>query len=205
MGLFGNKEEKQQKAIQEFWEWFLENRLRFSNLQSLDHRLINDLGSRLNKVEKGLVFQIGQGDQGKVLEISADGIRDLFPAVRKVVDAAPNVEGWRILAFRQPARDASDIVLEFNGNRLSPADMLFTSRSSGNRARIVVYVPTVLHDVPKDLVGAAFIILDAILGEYAVETKITIDGFQSTAQAPMEARHLTELPGVLLDVPGDPI
>ncbi len=205
MGLFGNKQDKQEKAIKEFWEWFLENRLRFSNLPSLDHRLVNDLGSRLNRVEKGLTFQIGQDEQGMVLEISADGIRDRFPAVRTVVDAAPPVPGWRIVAFRQPARDATDIVLEFNGNRLSPADMLFTSRSSGNRARIVVYVPTVQHDVPKDLVGAAFIILDAILGEYAVETKVTIEAFKSTAQAPMEAKHLTELPGILLDVPGDPI
>jgi hypothetical protein len=205
VGLFASKAEKRTKAISDFWSWFVANRGRFEDTSHVDMRAIKDLGTRLNKIEEGLTFQIGAPESGSVIEISADGIRDRFPSVRQVVAAAPSIPGWRVVAFRQPAENVADLQLEFHGQSISPNDITFVARSSGSRASVVLYVPTSEKEVSRDLIGAAFILLDATLGEYAVETKVQIDGFLPKSEQPDEARALPELVGLLDDVPGDPI
>jgi hypothetical protein len=205
MGLFASKEEKKAKAIADFWTWFVTHRGQFEDTARIDHRSLNDLGNRLNKIEPGLTFEIGVPEAGPILEISADGIRDRFPAVRHVVSAAPTIPGWRVVAFRQPAENIADLQLEFNGRQLSPNDITFVARSSGNRASVVLFLPTNEAEVPRDLIGAAFILIDATLGEYVVETKVQIDGFLPMSKQPAEARPLPELAGHLDDIPGDPL
>jgi hypothetical protein len=45
------------------------------------------------------------------LVISADGIRSAFPFVSKLVHIAPEIDKWKIVAFRQPVTDFSEIQL----------------------------------------------------------------------------------------------
>jgi hypothetical protein len=205
MGLFASKAEKQDRAIAEFWEWFRSNAPRFADGRAIEHRAIGELAAKLGKIHKGLVFQLDTHSDSPTLEVSADGIRELFPVVRKVVGSAPEVPGWNVVAFRQPARDPSELQLEFNGVKIEPSDIAFVCRSSGNRARVVIFAPTYEPEVPREMIGAVFILLDATLGEYAVETKVQIDGILPKSKQPAEARPLPELAGVLLDVAGDPL
>jgi hypothetical protein len=79
-----------------FWVWFQENRGFLESYATNTQAVTRALGARLQNVDRGLTYELGQAADG-VYEfiVSANGIRDVFPEVIRLVRAAPKVEGWR--------------------------------------------------------------------------------------------------------------
>jgi hypothetical protein len=129
------------------------------------------LSDALSKVSEGLAFEFGPVENGtREFIVSADGDSALFPIVRRLVDRAPVMPKWRVIAFRPPR--GVDFTINMGDQLLSPDDIWFTSQPDGDRVGLTLYIRG-LSAANEDFVArASFLILDTALGEYAVETRV---------------------------------
>jgi len=101
--------------------------------------------------------------------ISAGGIKAGFPAVTALLAASPKFERWQVTAFR-PRRDGS-FIITLSDKQIDPKDVQFNLHTVGKVIGICVFIPGYSDDDP-DFKTAGYLLLDAALGEYDVETKI---------------------------------
>jgi hypothetical protein len=158
-----------------FWQWFAANSDRLQRFQEDQEQLFDELGTELNRVHAGLTFEFGPVEEGRRhFVVSADGIRDRFPAVERLVAAAPDLPGWNILPFRQ--RVGTELTIQYGDIELGAEDIWFTAEPQGDRVNLTLYVRGLPPKFPpgrrKMHQGAAFILLDAALGEYDTEMKV---------------------------------
>lgn len=179
-----------------FWRWFQENASRFTATQRPSERLLDELQHELHKAEPGLAFEIGyEGRKApRVLVISADGLRQRFAAVQRLVAAAPpKIPGWQIVAFRQRK---PELKVEYQGVRLDPRDVWFASERVGGALNVIVHV----RQPPSPaLQGAVLLLLDTTLGEYDVETRVEGIDIRPLPAKPRRAglRPISELPAAI--------
>ncbi len=154
-----------------FWDWFQKNSDQLFHLDIDQPGLLDELSAQLNRVYKGLTFELGPVEGGKrEFIISADGIRERFPAVRRLVDAAPALPDWTIVAFRPP-KDL-DLVVQVGAYRLGADDVWFASLPDRDHVGLALYLRGFTKQNEPVLAQAAFILLDSALGEYDVETRV---------------------------------
>jgi hypothetical protein len=163
-----------QTLEQRFWRWFEDNSERLFNWEADQERVFADLKCALAKVNAGLVFEFGPArPDRREFTVSADGVRKLFPAVIDLVAAAPSLPRWEVLAFRQPVSDPTlPLTLEFNSLKLSTDDVWFVAQPRGDVVGLHLFIRGLTADNNKLLSGAAFVLLDSVLGEYVVETQV---------------------------------
>ncbi|OGN27515.1 MAG: hypothetical protein A3A33_04815 [Candidatus Yanofskybacteria bacterium RIFCSPLOWO2_01_FULL_49_25] len=160
-----SKEEK-------FWEWFgTKADEYYRNLERDAETVITpELRRELSKVDPGLTFELGTTDEkGKhELTISADGIRDRVPLVKRLVEKAPVFEHWNIIAFRQRHEG---LVVNFGDAKIGPDDIFFEVVEDGkDTVGIDVFVKG--YDGSEPMMGAVFINIDCMLGEHDAMTRI---------------------------------
>ncbi len=101
---FLNKKDNEQV----FWEWFVKHQNDYYS-DNIDESLFDKLNVQLNKIDSNLTFEFSPIHENgiKDLIISAAGLKESFPSVIKLVDKAPKIDQWKIIAFRQrlPAYD----------------------------------------------------------------------------------------------------
>ncbi len=163
---------------QDFWAWFQANRDFLTQYAANTAAVTGAVGNRLQNVDRGLTFEMGRAPDG-VYEfiVSADGIRDVFPEVRRLVKAAPEIENWRIIAFRPRRPDALELNLEYAGIEVSGGDLWYSLAAEGGQLALTLFVKSLTrsnHDVMAD---AGFIMLDQVLGEYDTATKLRFIDF----------------------------
>lgn len=143
------------------------------------------------------MFEIGQKDKtnSRTLVISCDGVKEGILAVNDLVSKVPSIEGWNIVAFRQPVDD--NLTIEMDGLKLSTNDILFDYQAApDNMVDITLYVDK-LSDTNRDkYLQATFVLLDAAIGEYAAMTKIR---YIELLQIPKNTKTLRPL-GELLKI-----
>ena len=64
------------------------------------------------------------------------------------------------------------MTIEFGGHRLGSEDVWFTAEPSEAGTALTIFLKDLTDSNMQALAGAAFILLDAALGEYAVETQV---------------------------------
>lgn len=182
-----------------FWRWIehnqneLEAEVRAMQCGGpLPQLAMHDLGARLSRVGLGLVHEIGVHTSNDIeLIISADGDRGRFATVQELVSQAPRMKGWRITAFR-PRTDTSDTELTVSGIKVRAEQFSFRARAEGDKVGFDVFVDA---DVPNEsLPSIGFLMLDATLGEFDVETGVgTVDFAKGR---PIDALNWSELSSV---------
>ena len=158
----------------DFWIWFEKNsqdyyQLKEEKLNSLFYKL----DKQLSKINEDIAFEFSADliDGKREFIISADGILSAFTDVIDLVEKAPKLDGFKIIAFR-PKSDVDDIsTIEYEDISLGPDDVFFTYRKNGDTFDIVLYLKGYDSDF-EEWENAAFILLDTIIGEYDVATKI---------------------------------
>jgi hypothetical protein len=170
MGIF-NKLLGDSKAPEpRFWEWFAEHSDELMAVATAREKICDALVRQMRKVDRGLMFAFGPTRDGRrEFVVSADGIRSVFPAVQKLVAAAPDLPGWKIIAFR-PAADLDSIT--FGDRKMGKDDIWFHAYSSQGAAAVDLYIRDYTEATAQPLTQAAFLLLDYALGEYDVETKL---------------------------------
>ena len=179
---------KRQTPTQAFWSWFA--KLAPGQPFPPNVGLLHSVGERLREIHPGLGFQIGQLDGGLVIEISGEGRKAMIPVVQEVCASVPAIEGWKVVAFRQPVAAAT---LHYGQHAYSLDAIHFVQTMPGD---LDIYLEQ-FDAMPNDVGPIAFLFLDAMLGEYGVMTRVGKLQFFDATQRPPTARPLRELPGVL--------
>jgi hypothetical protein len=179
-----------------FWQWFQANIDRFNRFEDDQQRLMAELSAQLHQIDDNLVYEVSRPNSGKrELVISADGIKESFSSVVALTNAAPEITGWTITAFR-PRVDIAQFTLKYDGRDLAPKDYYFWLQADGEHIDLILYVPDLSEDNRNEFVNACYVLLDMALGEYDVTTKIRFIDHQplATASEREGLKPLTELP-----------
>jgi len=165
---------KKKITEKEFWSWFEKNSEDYFQLDEKNYDLLfNKLGLQLSKYHKDLTFEFSlEMNQGKrEFIISAEGMVSAFPAVIKLVEEAPSLEKFNVVAFRQ--RQNSEQEIFFEDIVLNTEDIFFTYREDKQMdcLDIVIYIKGYSEENDQ-FIAATFIMLDSLIGEYDVGVKL---------------------------------
>ena len=133
------------------------------------------MGDEISKVfasaYPSLVWEITHNRSGPwVFCVSADGNRELFPAVSEAVRAAPDLPGWIVQAFR--SRGSLDVVIEMNGRTLGYGDIWCNVRPTTSGVDVTLHIKGLSPATDQALAQAALVLLDNAIGEYDAVMKI---------------------------------
>ncbi|WP_432694508.1 hypothetical protein ACRBU7_30700 (plasmid) [Priestia aryabhattai] len=165
---------KKKITEKEFWSWFEKNSEDYFQLDEKNYDLLfNKLGLQLSKYHKDLTFEFSlEMNKGKrEFIISAEGMVSAFPAVIKLVEEAPSLEKFNVVAFRQ--RQNSEQEIYFEDIVLNTEDIFFTYRENKQMdcLDIVIYIKGYSEENDQ-FIAATFIMLDSLIGEYDVGVKL---------------------------------
>lgn len=181
------RDEDPAAKIERFWAWFKspEGQRALSKIAESGESQ-SALKRSLSKVHTDMVWGIAISADGtnRTLEISAGGLKSLIPTVRSLVDAAPAIEGWQVVAFKQPSPNFSVAISGIDGEITSATVLVSPRLAADGKFDLEVFVP-VPAGCPREKIGElGFIFLDHTLGEYAVMTRIGELSFELTLCAP---------------------
>jgi hypothetical protein len=165
-----NKETKEEK----FWNWFEENQeTYYSESVNLEVRekIFDELSENLKKVNEDLVFEFSPKHKNNTVEftISADGIKEIFPIVEKLIEKAPKLKNWKFNAFRQPV-PGDDFTINYGDLKIGYSDIFYRSQTNNGKLGIELNIKN--YDGKGRTQNAIYILLDNLIGEYNVVTKI---------------------------------
>jgi hypothetical protein len=185
-----------QRSVAIFWHWFEENEQALFTFEMDQDRTFARLGAAMEAVHRNLTFEFGPVALGRrEFVISADGIKDAFPFVHALADAAPLLPRWIIVRFR-PRREPGEI--RIGPTTIRSADVSIVPEALDGKVGLQVliagYQPT-----PNSLFEQiGFLLLDQVLGEFDVETKLGyIEIGARPRTIPANAISLEELPALV--------
>lgn len=177
-----------------FWKWFEANEERlFKTLSNKPtDEQVNELGDHLREINEGLAFEIGKAPGGKAeLDVSADGIEELFPVVEKIVASAPKMKHWAVAAFRQrtPPETLKDLAIQFRApdgskGNLAVSDMKASVRREGEKGVVTIYIKD--YSKSEDQERMSWIMLQQAIGEYDMVKRLDAIQFAPLSEATAE-------------------
>lgn len=181
---------------QKFWRWFIQHEpdlLEFEADSVTDReRIFDQLAIELQKINPHLTFEFGPKKAKREFVVSADGIKSAFPAVVSLVNAAPQLDGWQVIAFRPRRTPISRV--EIREKRVDPKEVQFSLLDNGKTAGIHLFIPGFRED-DSDWKSIGYLLLDEALGEYDVEARLGLIKMMPTDTRMEWERHpLAELP-----------
>ena len=158
----------------EFWKWFTKNeKFIYENVENDEKQeeLFDNISSRLHKIDENLVFEFSPIHENKIREfsISADGIKESFPAVENLISKSPKLNNWQFNAFRQRV-PGDGLTLDFGKFKIGYDDIYFRHSTSNNELGIELNIRN--FDDSGEMKNAIYILLDGLLGEYDVTMNI---------------------------------
>lgn len=180
----------------DFWQWWRSTGASLTAgalARNEPTRVAERLSRAVHEVHPELSWELAAGDVTEhVLVVTAGGHPDLRAIARRWLLAAPPAdETWSYTDHRPPAADPESMRLSSGpGSEIDFAEMQVTARLSGIRFDTVVHHPSFAVLPSEARVQAAFLALDAALGENDVELWIghletaehsLIDGFGLSA------------------------
>jgi hypothetical protein len=159
-----------------FWTWFAKEEVRLANeARAKDPRgAMMEISGHLEAIDPGAVGELAiQPDEmhPHTLVVSANGDTKAFPVVKKIVAAAPPLTKWKVVAFRQRREVGQS--LQLDGFEAKQADFFFREAGrAGGKVNVEVLVKGMNDGNQKIVQQAAFLMLDHLVGEYDVETKL---------------------------------
>lgn len=168
------------EQISQFWTWFQTNQQHLASIENPGDKVHVELGEYLRNIDDGLTFEIGKvaGDK-RELAVSADGIPELFPLVKQVVAAAPKMERWQVVAFRQRVPVTALKELAIRGGPaggggeqidLAAKDMRGSVTRAGDKANVAVFIKN--YTGTEGQQNMVLVMLQQALGEYDLVTKV---------------------------------
>ena len=176
----------------DFWKWFIAHQEDVFNFEVDQERIFDQLGAALGEVDSNLTFELGPKGTDREFVVSAGGVKSSFPAVISLVRAAPVLPRWNIVAFR-PRRMPPGTV-EFDDKTVRPEQVQFSLLDNGKIAGLRLFIPGFLED-DSSWRQIGYLLLDDVLGEYDVETRVGLLKMYSPDAHTNERRYpLIELP-----------
>lgn len=173
-----NAERAQKAHI--FWTWFAQHQHQYLFVNQVDEaereRMFNQMTEALHAYHDRLFFEIGGHAKSETLDliITAQGIRTLFGEVEALVQAAPKLENWNVIALKPPMGPGfkvkyKEIVFDPEKTIFIPLDNPDVPRGVG----LWVCYPELNDENKNDYIFGTFLMLDSVLGERS--TALDID------------------------------
>lgn len=152
-----------------FWEWFERNSKKYLDFENNQQILFENLKKELNKIHPYLVFEFSRKfeDGSREFVISADGIKTVFPYVENLVESAPKINKWKVVAFRQPRKITH---INYLNLQIELDKVYFSYNEQDGDINLSLFFEN-FYESPE-WTSATFILLDNILGEYYSELYI---------------------------------
>lgn len=152
-------------TAREFWNWFRSNEDRLWNLQDGNDPVLDEMQAELTKYRQGLYVEVSDEEDGvREIIIHTAGKKALFKDVEALVNAAPSIERWSVIALKPPR--GFDFVFDSEGLTLEPSQMWFRSLStSGDRSALGLLIFVPLSKVDQAVKDAVVTVLETGLGE----------------------------------------
>lgn len=156
----------------EFWEWFIKNEAKFYFLNQIEddeerERVLDVFQKKLHQYCPHLYFEIGglpNADQELI--ITSEGNIDFFDNVTCLVDKAPNISNWKIVAFKQPHN--GNYVFENKKVKISTKEIWFLPLSNEQKPNMLglrIGIPKFQKEIKEDYLNAMHKVLNTKLGE----------------------------------------
>jgi hypothetical protein len=103
--------------------------------------LFDELQKRLQEIDQNLTFEFSpiNDDSIRELTISADGLKESFPSVIRLVSKAPKLSKWKINAFRQRIPGDGIKIVMNDSLKLSFDDIYFRYNVDSNKIGLELY------------------------------------------------------------------
>ena len=171
-----------------FWQWFQDHNEQLIALGDLEekerHELENALQYQLTKYHDGLVYEMGDPTaNGRTLTFSAEGDTDLFRYVVELVDAAPDLDWWEFVAFKQPM--GTELKVRFDHYLFDTRKMYFMQLECEEEPEMLGLRVAVEggESQDEDFQVGVYVTLEALMGEFDCATMI---GYMETVPVPEE-------------------
>ncbi|SEN67295.1 hypothetical protein SAMN04487786_0031 [Paenisporosarcina quisquiliarum] len=198
--MFGNLFKKKD-PIEKFWQYFIDHEKELYNFNDEDiEKLFGELHRLIYKVNKQLVFSMPKQmvDNKREFTISGSGIGKNFPDVIRVVEAAPKMERFKIIAFNQ--RNDYEHGTVNNDIEITRDDVFFDYmyEQEYDAFNLTLYIKE--FEEKNDLFyEVIFDLLEIVIGEYALGTEITEIEFKKFNNED-DLYPINDLPKILEDV-----
>lgn len=158
-----------------FWSWFAQHEAEFAKATSQAEltAVVEQASAQIEKVCSGLVAEVEPRPlpERPRLVVSADGHREWFKCVEEVVAAAPPLQHWEVVAFRQRGHGTAEIRVA--GGQFGLNDFFFRPVGrTGGKVDIEIQVRGLNPSNAGQLEEAAYVLLDDVLGERDTELKV---------------------------------
>lgn len=176
------------EKTEKFWQWFQDHNEQLISLGDLDEKgrreLEAELQNKLTEYCDGLTCDMGEATaDGRTLTFTAEGDTDLFRYVVELVDAAPDLDWWQFVAFKQPL--GTDLRVRFDKMLFETKKMYFQQLECEEEPEMLGLRIAVADGQrqDEDFQVGVYVTLEALLGEFDCATVI---GYMETVPVPEE-------------------
>lgn len=182
------------KEIKQFWNWVVANKQRLLQIDKLGNyereKLLNELIVNLHNYCSELYFEIGGNPESRNLEliITADGNKQYFDHVFRLVENAPQIESLKITALKPPS--GIKFETDFEGLQLEPASIWFLPLEHKLRPKeigIKICIPDFeSHKNNQWLKSAVIKMVETVIGEKSIAEDIQFIDIDKLPYSPEE-------------------
>lgn len=177
-----------------FWKWFQKNSEVIFYFEKNQEKVFDNLSTALSKVDPELTFEFSslQKNGKREFIISANGMKSSFSSVESLFDTAPILKKWKIIKFKQ--RHPKSTYLSYEGTSMNHTDVFYNLYNDEGKLGIILFFDNYNQAEYEKYVSIGFLLLDQILGEYDVATKLGFIEFHNKKSKYFEgARSLNKL------------
>lgn len=180
-----------------FWEWFVENESSLQAFGPENMEPLSKISEKLNEAFSYLGIEMLQHETARPrLAFHGDGMTSAFPAVEKLVAAAPvdQIPNWEIVAFKPPKGPLDGAVIQ--GSREFSSEKVrykLEKPDKNGNSNITFFFDEADSLSENECMELSFLLLDHCLGEYKTATKIGAVDFRVLSKAGADARPIDEL------------
>ncbi len=166
--------------INPFWDWFTANSNKFLFVNDIEEtereKLFDDFILHLHAYCDKLFFQMGGHPDAKKMEliITAEGLSQYFPNVEELVDAAPTLDNWEFIKFKQP--HGPGVITKYRDIDFDPNKTIYiqlVNEQAPNEVGIHVCYADFDEEQKDIFVGGTYLMLDTLLGEKSTTLDIS--------------------------------
>ena len=173
-----SKKEKPTNPYLEFWDWFTTKESVFAktikNQENIKESFFDAISPKLGEIKEGIFFLVGMDDDTIELILTPDGNIKNVVFIEELVDAAPQLEGWKFIALK-PSHKLEGFVLKMGDYEFSKDNLHFypvTYEDYPDEIEIVVVHDDCNEENRGQIGNGIFIFLDNYLGELNFITAI---------------------------------
>jgi len=189
------------KTLADFWRWYEANEDELFHLDQNSNELFDRLTEAMHRVDQNLTFEFSPvlKNGSREFIISAAGNKSSFPTVEALYATAPPplFARWSVIRFRQRRDLNNDLKFQYASHLIKVSEVhyaLFKDRKPG-KVGLMLFLDgySVMDRDTWDQI--AYLLIDAALGEFDVETHVgKILFFSRDSEYFKKARTLAELP-----------